>query len=119
MDLSTTIHERTAAFVEGQLSLAEFRDWIAAVSEQGDEDGSSSDQALCARIWRFISEHGYGHRDDESLSEELTRAITPVALTWDRSRPAEATTGGATRFEGAAVVRRTGYQPGVQLVSTS
>lgn len=75
MDLLSEIYERIAAVVDGRLTLADFRDWIADASETADDEGLESARALSGRVWRLLSEHGYGHRTDEQLRAELAALV--------------------------------------------
>jgi hypothetical protein len=75
MDLLSEIYERIAAVVDGRLALADLRDWIADASEAADNEGLENARALSGRVWRHISEHGYGHLTDEKLRAELAALI--------------------------------------------
>jgi hypothetical protein len=119
MDLVSELYERTAAFVDGRITLVDFRDWIADASEAADQDGPEAARALSGRIWRHLSERGYGHLNDAELCDELSRLLAAVADTWDRQNPVAITVGIAFSRTGHVAAReRVGYQPGIlQLVN--
>jgi hypothetical protein len=75
MDLLSEIYERIAALVDGRLALTDLRDWIADASETADDRGLEAARVLSGRVWRHISEHGYGHLNDEALRAELAALI--------------------------------------------
>src|ERR1700737_1764341 len=116
MDLLSEIYERTAAFVDGRATLVDLRDWIADASEIADEEELESARVFSARIWRHISEHGYGHLADASLSAVLANVISPTATPWDREHPIAITTAGVSlnRTGHSIAGYRGGYQPGAR-----
>jgi hypothetical protein len=123
MDLVGEICEHVAAYLAQLAQLDDLRDWIADASELADEMGSVEARRLSAQVWRLVSEHGYGHRSDESLQAELARLLTGQAAHWaGQENMTDQVTSTAATVQMTGSAARTavwGYQPGVlQLGST-
>lgn len=69
------VQGQISSYLDGALSLDELEDWLAESAESLSQAGDDAAVRLSARAWRLISELGYGHRDENSVREELRKAM--------------------------------------------
>jgi hypothetical protein len=80
VDQLQELYKRIESYLRGELPLEGLEDWLGdsvAVIAATQDSGA---QALSGRVWRLISEFGYGHRSEESLRSELS-GLLPVRHT--------------------------------------
>ena len=83
MALRDEVGRRIAAFVTGQTSLNQLREWFEPLSWQlaeilGDADMPSADQQLVFDVDLLLSEYTSGHRDEQ----EVRSALLPRVATY-------------------------------------
>jgi hypothetical protein len=75
MTTFTPVRSAIESYLNGALQLDELQEWLEDNIVDIDRAGEDEDRRLAADTWRIISEHGYGHRTEVRLREELGRLL--------------------------------------------
>jgi len=105
MDLAAEIQERVRAYLRGTTSLATLENSLGDLGETSSVGQEQPANHLAGRVWRLISEYGYGHRDEESMRAEFLLLLPEGStLTWEgRVRQLTTTTGAAVSVRAMSI----------------
>ena len=74
------VRQRALAFLENEVSLDDFEDWLVARSWNMHRDSAPSAQDLVSSIELALSEHSNGHISESELRRELVSFLREIFI---------------------------------------
>ena len=81
------IRQHLARYLQHEMSLDHFEDWLVQRSWNMHRDSAESAQAMVSAIELRLAEHSSGHLDEKQLREELLPLVTTYNAVVSFGRP--------------------------------